>query len=134
VPWDKKAAGAGLRGPGSRFRIRPRFVLLMTTLGSALALVLIFLLGYLSDPFVGVLHFGPPGAESSLELSVPFPYDRSGALSPNGRCYLLVAVMDRSNPKYGADHYGWLPKGATCVGSAATATAVTGSEWPDQQH
>ena len=58
----------------------------------------------------------------------------AAALSPNGRCYVLVAVIDRTDTRFGADHYGWLAKGAKCVGSAATPTKATADTWPDQMH
>ena len=47
----------------------------------------------------------------------------------DGRCYIVVANFDRTNPKYGQTRYGRLPKGSRCVGSAATPAMAT-SEQP----
>jgi hypothetical protein len=55
----------------------------------------------------------------------------AAALSPeNGRCYVIVVTVDRSDPRYGYQSFGWLPKGASCVGLAADPSTATSTTWP----
>ena len=48
----------------------------------------------------------------------------------DGHCYIIVGLFDRSNPRYGTTHYGRLPAGAACVGSAATPQNAASTSWP----
>jgi hypothetical protein len=48
----------------------------------------------------------------------------------DGRCYVIVITHDRTDPRYGSTHYGRLPAGATCVGSAATPATATSPSQP----
>jgi hypothetical protein len=61
-----------------------------------------------------------------------FTWAAASESDETGRCYLILVVTERSNPRFGSTRYGWLPKGAECVAHAATLENVTGSEWPDQ--
>jgi hypothetical protein len=67
------------------------------------------------------------------EVSVnPTDYYTWGAAAKSARdrrCYIIVFVFERTNPKHGGTRYGRLPKGSRCVGSAAIPTMAT-SEQP----
>ena len=51
------------------------------------------------------------------------------ALGKNGRCYAIVWAADRSNPRYGGERTGEIPRGQPCLGSAATPDRITASAW-----
>ena len=54
----------------------------------------------------------------------------AAALSEEGRCYLILTVRERTNPRLGFRRYGLLAAGAPCVGAAATPATVTEEDWP----
>ena len=59
-------------------QVRPWFVVLAAAAGVVATLGVIVVLGYVADPLGAGFSFGPPGAESSLEHSVPAPDDGKG--------------------------------------------------------
>lgn len=46
------------------------------------------------------------------------------------RCYLILGRRDRADPSKGVTHYGRLPAGGPCRGTAARPETVTESRWP----
>jgi hypothetical protein len=66
----------------------------------------------------------------SVNVIDDFTWGAAAFSTQTDRCYVVVAVSDRANPRYGSTRYGWLPEGERCVGRSATLAAATGDTWP----
>jgi hypothetical protein len=53
----------------------------------------------------------------------------AAVLSLRGDCLLILNTHKPENPKHGDAFYGWYPRGAPCLGSAATQETVRQTIW-----
>jgi hypothetical protein len=53
----------------------------------------------------------------------------AAVLSLRGDCLLILKTHKAENPKHGNAFYGWYPRGAPCLGSAATQETVRQTVW-----
>ncbi len=83
------------------------------------------------------IHYVGPDVPSqgpgtvSVNVIDDFTWGGAAFSTQTERCYVVVAVTDRSNPQYGSTKYGWLPEGERCVGRSATLATAIDEEWPD---
>ena len=62
-----------------------------------------------------------------------FAWAAAALSDQSGRCYVILTTSDPRNPQYGDDRYGWLPRGAACVGASATRKSARRADfWPDE--
>lgn len=166
------------RGTSFRIVLPVAGVLLLAAVGAVTTMISGDFLGLGAKP-------GPPGAQSSLEHSVPDPREPNGENRPyteftaeelnrakqasdlrpirfvdageestgpdvvsvnpidaftwgaaarstqDGRCYVIVAIADQVNPRFGEQRYGTLPQKLPCIGGLATREYASSDYWPE---
>lgn len=83
------------------------------------------------------LHFVPADVPSTSPAIVSvnpideFTWAAASLSDQDGRCYVILAEADRTNPEFGDVRHGWIPLGAPCIGTSANRATATLENWPN---
>lgn len=84
-----------------------------------------------------VIRFVGPDEEStgpdvvSVNPIDAYTWGAAARSDQDGRCYIIVAIADRVNPRFGEQRYGAFPRDHPCTGSLATPESAPSDNWPD---